>query len=458
MLKSINPATGQVIAEHAETSPAEAHAVLERAGEAQLRWREVELAERCGLLSEVAVVLRHRAEACARLMAREMGKPLAQGRSEMEKCAWVCEHYARTAPAMLAPEPIATDAANSFVVYRPLGVVLAIMPWNFPFWQAVRCAAPALAAGNAVVIKSAPNVPSCAMALAEVFETAGCPSGLIGNLLVAEENVAALVAGLIAQPSVAAVSLTGSLRAGRTVAAAAGAALKKAVLELGGSDASVILSDADVEMAVASSVASRLINNGQSCIAAKRLIVPAALRADVEARAVALMAAAVVGDPLDPATDIGPLARADLRASLQRQVTASVAAGARLLLGGEVPAGPGWYYPPTVLGGVVPGMPAYEEELFGPVLAVLEARDDADALRIANDTAYGLGAAVYTRDVARGQDLASRMLQAGNCFVNTFVRSDPRLPFGGVKASGYGRELGRHGLLEFTNVKTVYVA
>ncbi len=453
LVQSINPATDEPGPSYPVMADDAVAAQVARTAAAQGAWRNRPLDERTAAVARCAALLRERRRAYAELMAREMGKPLAEGEAEIDKCAWVCEYYAETAAATLAPEPVETDAAKSFVAFRPLGTVLAIMPWNFPFWQVVRFAAPALAAGNAALLKHAENVWGCAEALEGLWTDAGLPPDVFRTLFIRVDQVPAV----IRMPSVQAVTLTGSGRAGAAVAALAGAALKKTVLELGGSDPSVILADADVDAAVDACVTSRLINGGQSCIAAKRIVVVEALRAQVEARVVEAMRAHTVGDPMDPRTRVGPIARHDLRDNLARQVRESVHGGATLLLGGTVPDGAGAFYPPTVLTGVAPGMPAYDEELFGPVAAIIAAVDDADALRIANDTSYGLGAAVYTRDVVGGERLAVEVLDAGSCFVNAFVRSDPRLPFGGVKGSGYGRELGTYGLREFVNIKTVYI-
>ncbi|RIL09634.1 succinate-semialdehyde dehydrogenase [bacterium] len=457
-LQSINPATGAVLRTWPAMDAAACAAVVDAAGRAQAAWRRTGIDDRAAVVRRVAALLARDREALARGMTLEMGKPIAQSRAEIDKCAWACAYFADHGPGFLAPEAVPTDGRRSYVAFRPLGVVLGIMPWNFPYWQVLRFAAPALVAGNAVVLKHAPNVTGCAEAIAALWHEAGLPEGLFGVLRIAPADVDAAVAALVAHPAVQAVTLTGSTRAGRAVAARAGAHVKKTVLELGGSDPSVVLADADVDAAARACAASRLINGGQSCIAAKRFVVVDAVRAAFTERLVAHLAAACVGDPLADDTDVGPLARLDLRDTLHGQVAASVAAGARPLLGGAVPAGPGAYYPVTVLADVAPGMPAYAEETFGPVAAVIAARDTADALRIANDTAYGLGAAVYTADVAAGERIAADDLDAGSCFVNAFVKSDPRLPFGGIKHSGYGREMGAFGIREFVNVKTVYVA
>jgi succinate-semialdehyde dehydrogenase/glutarate-semialdehyde dehydrogenase len=450
---AIDPATGEVLSSHSFIPTRDAVARVERAHAAHLAWRETSFAHRRECLEILGGLLRERKEEYGRLMASEMGKPFAQAVAEAEKCAWVADYYAGHAEAFLAPVPVETDASRSYWTYRPLGVVLGIMPWNSPFWQVVRFATPTLAAGNAALLKHAPSVPGCALALEKLYRDAGFPADLFRNLFVDTD----VVGELIDHPFVRAVSLTGSVRAGRSVAARAGAAIKKCVLELGGSDPSVVLADADLDATVRACVLGRLLNAGQSCIAAKRFVVVEEVRAAFERKLLAHMGAAVMGDPMDPDTVIGPMARLDLRDALHDQVVKSVAAGATLSLGGQVPDRPGAWYPPTVLTGVRPGMPAYEEEFFGPVASVLPAKDIADAVRIANDTRFGLGASVYTRDSALGESIAAELLDAGNCFVNGIVKSDPRLPFGGIKESGYGRELSPLGILEFTNVKTVWV-
>lgn len=452
-IETINPTTGEPLERYEETTPGALETILTSAVRSQAAWAQREVAERVQPLVRVAELLRRDREDHARLMAEEMGKPLPGGRAEVDKCAWVCEYYADNADAFLADEPVATDAARSYVTFRPLGVVLAIMPWNFPFWQVLRFAAPALAAGNGVLLKHAPSTTGCGLALEALFAEAGFPEDLFRTVVLAEDRIE----GVIGDHRVAAVTLTGSVGAGRAVAAQAGAALKKVVLELGGSDPYVLLEDADVAAAAETCVASRLLNSGQSCIAAKRLIVPAALRETFEQQVVAGMEGKRMGDPLKEGTEIGPQARHELRDALHRQVVESVERGARCLLGGEIPDGPGAFYPPTVLTDIGPGMPAYEEELFGPVAAILPVADEKEALAVAGDTSFGLGAAIFTADATRGEELAARHLEAGSCFVNAFVKSDPRLPFGGIKDSGYGRELAAFGIREFVNVKTVYV-
>jgi succinate-semialdehyde dehydrogenase/glutarate-semialdehyde dehydrogenase len=451
-LISINPTTGAQLASYSEMTPAEVTGALDSAATAFNDWRRASFADRGTILRGVARALRTRKSELARLMALEMGKPLNQGESEIEKCAMTCEYFADHAARYLAQEEVSTEARRSFVLYQPLGVVLGVMPWNFPFWQALRYAAPTLMAGNTTILKHSSNVTGCALAIEELFDAAGAPKGVFRTLRLGS----ARIGDVIDDARVAAVTLTGSTPAGQAIAARAGQMLKPTVLELGGSDPYVILDDADLETAVATCVASRLINSGQSCVAAKRFIYTPVRHAEVERRFTDLMSRKRMGDPLEN-PDVGPQARLDLRDDLHRQVGDSIARGARALVGGTLPDGPGAFYPPTVLSAVRKGMPAYDEELFGPVAALIEARDEVDAIRIANDSAFGLGAAIFTRDVERGTQLAADELAAGNCFVNAFVRSDPRLPFGGIKQSGFGRELGIWGIREFVNVKTVYV-
>ncbi len=450
---AINPATGATIKEYDLMTPKEVRDALTAADRASRDWRRTGFAERATRMRRAAEILRSGAREYAELMAEEMGKPVTQGRAEAEKCAWVCEYYAEHAERFLAREPVETDATKSFVTFQPLGVVLAIMPWNFPLWQVFRFAAPTLMAGNVGVLKHASNVPGCALAIEDVFRRADFPDDVFRTLLVGSDQVKAI----IRHRCVRAVTLTGSTAAGKAVAKEAGARLKKTVLELGGSDPYVILEDADLEQAVETCVASRLINSGQSCIAAKRFIVVEARREEFERRFVERMGRANMGDPAKPDTEVGPQARVDLRDELHEQVRQSIAKGARCLLGGEIPSGTGAYYPPTVLTDVKRGMPAYTEELFGPVAAVIPAKHERAALKIANDSSFGLGAAVFTSDVAKGERLAAEELEAGACFVNALVKSDPRLPFGGIKESGYGRELSRFGIREFVNIKSVYV-
>ena len=451
-MQSVNPATGELIREYPGHGEDEVARRLERAGAAFRSWSLRPVSERTDLLRALADVLRSGLASHAELMTAEMGKPIAQAEAEVEKCATTCEWFADHSAALLEPEPAATEASASYVRFDPLGVVLAVMPWNFPFWQVIRCAAPALAAGNTVVLKHASNVPGCALALEEAFRKAGFPEGAFTTLLVP----ARAVGEVIAHPAVRGVSLTGSETAGRQVAALAGASLKKTVLELGGSDAFVVLADADVEHAAAQAALARTINNGQSCIAAKRFIVEEPVAARFEAAFIASMAALRLGDPRDRAVQVGPLARPDLVDELEDQVRRTVAAGAALRLGGQRQEGTGCYFPPTVLTGVEPGMAAFDEETFGPVAPVTRARDAEHALELANHSRYGLGGSIWTGDLQRGRALAARF-EAGAVFVNETVKSDPRVPFGGVKCSGYGRELAAFGLREFVNVKTIWV-
>jgi succinate-semialdehyde dehydrogenase/glutarate-semialdehyde dehydrogenase len=451
-IETRNPTTGELLERFAEWPPEQVDETIAATHRAATAWRAVPLAERARLMRRAAEVLRAGKEEYAHTMTVEMGKPIREARAEVEKCAWACEYYADTAADHLAPEEAHSDGRKAYVRFDPIGIVLAVMPWNFPFWQVFRFAAPALMAGNAGLLKHASNVPRCALAIEEVFRDAGFPVDLFRALIIGSGPVAAL----IDDPRVKAVTLTGSDFAGRRVGERTGAAIKKSVLELGGSDPFVVLEDAELEQCCAVAATARCINNGQSCIAAKRFIVVRGRLAEFLERFQTKMESLVMGDPLDEATNIGPMARVDLRDELHGQVTRSIAAGAHLVTGGQVPDGPGAFYPPTILADVAPGQPAYDEELFGPVAAVIAAADEADAVRIANDTPFGLGASLWTADTARGERLAAQ-IDAGSVFINGMVKSDPRLPFGGVKASGYGRELARFGIREFVNVKTVWV-
>lgn len=451
---AVNPATNEQIREYDEHGPDEVKEIITAANAAYENWQHTSFAQRAELMRAAAHILRQKAGEFARLMTEEMGKPIKDGRAEAEKCAWVCDYYADNAEKFLERELVETDAKKSFVTFQPLGVVLAIMPWNFPFWQVFRFAAPNLMAGNVGLLKHASNVPGCALTIESIFRAAGFPDNVFRSLMVGSDQVDAI----IENPLVRAVTLTGSTPAGRAVAKKAGEMIKKTVLELGGSDAYVILDDADMQLAVNTCVSSRLINSGQSCIAAKRFIVTEKNREEFERLYVQRMRVANMGDPMQEETEVGPQARADLRDDLHRQVQDSIQNGAKLLLGGQIPDGPGAYYPPTVLTNVKKGMPAYDEELFGPVAAIIPVADEDEAIRVANDSVFGLGAAVFTRDIQRGEHIAANKLQAGACFVNSFVKSDPRLPFGGIKESGYGRELAVYGIKEFVNIKSVYIS
>jgi succinate-semialdehyde dehydrogenase/glutarate-semialdehyde dehydrogenase len=453
-MKSINPTTGELVAEYPDHTWSEVEARLENAERAFKDWRLTPMTTRADHMRRAAEGLETRKDEFARLMALEMGKPVTAGRAEVDKCAWVCRYYADEAEGMLADRAIPTERTKSYVHHEPLGTVLAVMPWNFPFWQVFRFVAPGIMAGNVGVLKHASNVSGCALVIEEVMVEAGFPSGVFASLLIPSSMVAAV----LEYPSVVAATLTGSDPAGRAVAAKAGSLLKKTVLELGGSDPYVILADADLPAAAATCATSRLINGGQSCIAAKRFIVVDEVAEQFTELFVAEMAKVEMDDPLLETTRLGPQARHDLRDDLADQVERTIEAGARLLLGGSVPEGPGAFYPPTVLTGVEKGMPAYHEEIFGPAAAIITVPGEDEAVEVANDTQFGLGAAVFSKDVARAERLAADRIDAGCCFVNALVASDPRLPFGGMKTSGYGRELADLGIKEFVNQKTVVVA
>jgi succinate-semialdehyde dehydrogenase/glutarate-semialdehyde dehydrogenase len=450
---SLNPATRQLLQTYPDWDSPRLHETLARTHAAQAAWGQTSLSLRSDIMRRVAQHLRAERDRYATLITLEMGKPLREARAEVEKCAGACDFYAEHAAGFLQTEPVASDAGMSHVAYYPLGTVLAIMPWNFPFWQVFRAAVPSLMAGNAVALKHAPNVPQCALALEAIFRECGLPEDVFAALLIDTEQATQA----IASPYIQAVTFTGSEAAGRAVAASAGQHLKKCVLELGGSDPFIVLHDADLELAAHNAVASRFLNCGQSCIAAKRFIVVPQIAEKFLQRLKAGAEALRLGDPLDEATQIGPMARADLRDTLHRQVTESIAQGAVAVTGCAPIAGEGFFYRPSILDNVSEKTCAWHEELFGPVAAVIRATDEADCFCIANATRFGLGSSIWSRDTARARHLAER-IQAGCSFINGMVKSDPRLPFGGVKNSGYGRELSRLGMLEFVNVKTVWVA
>jgi succinate-semialdehyde dehydrogenase/glutarate-semialdehyde dehydrogenase len=452
-MKSINPATNELIEEYKEHTSKEISGIIESVRGEFLKWRETSFDHRAGLMKRATDILRTKKEEYARTMTLEMGKIIAESRAEVEKCAWVCEYYSDNAEKFLADELIETDAGKSLVAFQPLGIVLAVMPWNFPFWQVFRFAAPALMAGNAAVLKHASNVPGSALAIEKIFREAGFPQDLLRTLMISANKVEQV----IINPHVKAVTLTGSEPAGSQVASIAGRELKKTVLELGGSDPYIVLDDADIDACVKMSVTARMINAGQSCIAAKRFMVVESRLREFERRQTELMSSLKIGDPLHDDTQVGPLARMDLLEELDSQVQRSVKAGARLLCGGKRADRKGAFYLPTILADVKKGMAVYEEETFGPVSAIIPVKDADEAVAVANDSKFGLGGSVWSRDVGKAEAIA-RLIESGAVFVNGMTKSDPRLPFGGVKKSGYGRELSHYGIKEFVNIKTIWIA
>jgi succinate-semialdehyde dehydrogenase/glutarate-semialdehyde dehydrogenase len=452
-IQTMNPATGEPGRAYDWHSADQAREVAAAAHEAFLMWRRTSFANRAVIIRKAAKILRARKDELARLMTEEMGKTLDDGRAEVEKCAFQCDWFADHAEAYLAKETVDFGGGEAFVTFTPIGIVLAVMPWNFPLWQVFRAVVPALMAGNGMLLKHASNVPGSALAIEGLLHEAGVPKDLFRALLLPSSEVEAL----IKDENISAVTLTGSVAAGRSVATAAGSVLKKCVLELGGSDAYVILGDADVEAAAKIAATARMVNGGQSCIAGKRFIVVRAILDPFEKAMVEAMSAYEMGDPTKEGTKLGPMQSVKARDEIHQQVEQSIAKGARLLLGGKVPDRPGAWYPATVLTDVRPEQPAHDEEVFGPVAAIIAAEDEADAIRIANDSKFGLGSGVLTSDLDRGRRIAAEELEAGLSFVNENVRSDPRMPFGGVKHSGYGRECSAYGIREFVNIKTVHV-
>ncbi|WP_316788695.1 NAD-dependent succinate-semialdehyde dehydrogenase [Pedobacter frigoris] len=454
-IKSINPVNGKIIKSYKADTWKQVTEKVNKTHNAWLKWRNTSFDERAGFLTKAAVTLRKNSAALAELMALEMGKPLKDGIAEIEKCALVCEYYAANGAGFLKDEIIDTEASKSYVSFQPLGLVLAVMPWNFPFWQLFRFLAPALMAGNCGILKHASNVSGCALAIHQIIVDAGFPKDVFNVLLINSK----VVKDVIELPFIKAVTLTGSTEAGIQVAQQAAMHLKKSVLELGGSDPYIILKDADLEYAAEVCTQSRLINNGQSCIAGKRFIVVKDVLKDFLKAFKSAMEVRITGDPFDANTNLGPMSRQDLRDELHQQVLNNIEAGAKCILGGEIPRFKGnhAFYTPTILTGIKKGMPGYEDEVFGPVALVIDAKNEEDAIKIANDTSFGLGAAVFTKNKEKGEEIAKTRLNAGSCFVNSLVKSDPRLPFGGINQSGYGRELGLFGIREFVNVKTVYV-
>jgi succinate-semialdehyde dehydrogenase/glutarate-semialdehyde dehydrogenase len=452
VIRSVNPATGEEFATFEQVGALEIDRSLDAAVRAQARWANTPVQERARLLASVAKVLRRNLADYAALITREMGKPIIEAEAEVEKCAVTCDYYAENAERFIADEAVATNAAESYIAYEPMGVVLALMPWNFPFFQVFRFGAPALASGNAVILKHSENVPQCALAVEKILQEAGAPEGLFRSLLIGPDPVQKL----IADPRIAAVTFTGSSRVGSIIGAQAGKEIKKQVLELGGSDPFIVLDDADIDAAIETAVRARNLNAGQSCISAKRFILHSAIAVRFTEGFVAGVSRLKVGDPTERTTQIGPMARADLRASIDRQVRASVAEGAEILTGGAPLEVPGFFYLPTVLANVQPDSTVFREEAFGPAAALIRVKDLDEAIDLANRTEYGLGAALWTTDIARAKKIAPR-IKSGSLFVNGMVASDPRMPFGGIKRSGYGRELGVHGMREFTNIRSIWI-
>jgi succinate-semialdehyde dehydrogenase/glutarate-semialdehyde dehydrogenase len=451
-IQTINPATGRIEKTFPEMTDEEVFSFIEKADDAFLKWRDTDFETRSDKMKKAAKILKEKKEHYGKILTLEMGKPVSQAIAEVEKCAWVCDYYAENAEKILSNEIVATDASESYIRFDPIGVVLAVMPWNFPFWQVFRFAAPALMAGNVGILKHASNVPMCALAIEEIFMKAGFPENTFKTLLIGSS----LVSEIINHPKVKAATLTGSEPAGKQVAGSCGTQLKKTVLELGGSDPFIVLEDANLNLAAKTAVKARIVNNGQSCIAAKRFIVVEKIYDEFASKFADEMSRIRIGDPMEKETELGPIAREDLLNELDEQVRNSVSKGASILCGGKRIKGEGYFYEPTILADLHPGCPAYDDEIFGPVASLIKAKDQNDALRIANGSQFGLGASLWTSDIKRAKELASK-IESGSVFVNGMVKSDPRLPFGGIKNSGYGRELSHYGIKEFVNIKTVWI-
>jgi len=452
-LISINPTNNKILESHKEISKNSINQIINLSYNTYLEWRNKSISYRSKKMKNLAKLLKQRKEELGVLMTQEMGKPINQSIAEAEKCAWVCEYFADNAGQFLSKKEISTNSKKSFISFQPIGLVLAIMPWNFPFWQVFRFASPTLMAGNVGILKHASNVQGCAKEIEKLFLEAGFPENAFSNLVIGSNKVS----NVINNPLVRAVTLTGSTPAGKSVASLAGSLLKKTVLELGGNDPYIILEDADLNNATKSCIAGRMLNTGQSCIAAKRFIVVKSRLNDFIDKVEQKINNMKIGDPLDPTIDIGPMVNIDARNELHQQVLMSIEKGAILRSGGNIPEIEGSFYPPTLLTNVKPGMSAFDDELFGPVAVIISAEDENHAIELANKTNYGLGAAIFTRDLDKGENIAINELEAGSCFVNDFVKSDPRLPFGGIKESGYGRELSEYGILEFVNIKSVVI-
>ncbi|MDQ7816306.1 MAG: NAD-dependent succinate-semialdehyde dehydrogenase [Melioribacteraceae bacterium] len=451
-IQTINPASGKIEKTYMEFSKDEVKKSIDDAHEAFLVWRNIGFAERSRLMKNVAAVMRNKREEYAYIITTEMGKPIKQSIAEVEKCAWVCDYFAENAEVMLKNEFIKTDASDSYVEFNPLGIILAVMPWNFPFWQVFRFAAPSLMAGNVGLLKHSSNVPMCALAIEQIFHNAGFPKNVFTTLLIGSGPIKEIIKDV----RVKAATLTGSEPAGRKIGEACGKELKKSVLELGGSDPFIVFEDANIDEAAKTAVTARLINNGQSCIASKRFIVVEKIYDEFKLKFINAMEKIKVGDPMDESTELGPIAREDLLYELDSQVKDSVGKGAKILTGGKILPGRGFYYAPTILDNLSKGMPAYDDEIFGPVASLIKAQDEEDAIRIANDSPFGLGASLWTADMEKAKLFATK-IDAGAIFVNGMVKSDPRLPFGGIKNSGYGRELSHYGIKEFVNIKSVWI-